>query len=74
MAPEETPALREAYCWTKADAARFLGITIATLNKWMVQGKAPDYRKMGGYIVRFRPCDVVRFAESQPAARPDGKM
>jgi predicted DNA-binding transcriptional regulator AlpA len=64
----EVPPREQAYCWSKQDAARFLGITIATLNKWMVQGRAPAYRKMGGYIVRFRPCDVVSFAEAQPSA------
>ena len=51
---------------TKADAAEFLGIRMATVNKWVMSRKLPHVKL--GKLVRFRQSDLSQFAENQRVA------
>jgi predicted DNA-binding transcriptional regulator AlpA len=54
--------------WDKRITARFLGVSIKTLNRWMADGTGPQARKIG-VQVRYLPSDVHAFVENC-AVRP----
>ena len=54
--------------WSKRITARYLGVSLKTLNRWMAEGTGPRARKIG-VQVRYLPADVHAFVESC-AVRP----
>jgi len=48
--------------WTVGEVAAYLGVTDRTVRTWQVQQQLP-HLKIGG-VVRFRPADVVAWAEA----------
>ena len=48
---------------TETEAARSLGLKVATLRRWRWAGKPPVYRKIGG-AVRYDPSDLTTFIEA----------
>ena len=56
-------------------AAEFLNIAASTLRKWRFQGRGPEYRKIGGRLVRYPLPSLSRWIESQSAGgeRAEGR-
>ena len=54
--------------WNKRITARYLGVSLKTLNRWMAEGTGPRARKIG-VQVRYLPADVHAYVESC-AVRP----
>jgi excisionase family DNA binding protein len=52
---------------TKLDAAEFLGVKVATIDRWVIDRKLPHI-KLNNRLVRFRLSDLVQFAEKQRVA------
>lgn len=59
---------------TTAEAAKMIGRTVATVNRWAIDGRLPVAQKLPGTTGAnlFRPVDVRRLltdaaAEAQPA-------
>jgi predicted site-specific integrase-resolvase len=57
----------EPFDKTKQDAARFLGVTVWTIDRWIMAQKVPHI-KLNNHLVRFRISDLVKFAEKQRVA------
>jgi hypothetical protein len=55
---------------TPSEAARALGLSIFTLNKWRSQKIGPAYIKLGG-AVRYRSSDLLTFLEESRVAPLD---
>ena len=53
--------MRPESLWSVADVAEYLGVTERTVRTWQRRHRLP-YLKIGG-TVRFRPMDVVGWAE-----------
>lgn len=56
-----------------AEVASLLGLAVGTLENWRTKGRGPDYLKLAGRIVRYRPSDVSRYIEgrvTRPAPSP----
>ncbi len=47
---------------TETEAARLLGLKVATLRRWRWAGKGPRFLKLGG-AVRYDPADLEAFIE-----------
>ena len=47
---------------TETEAARLLGLKVATLRRWRWGGKPPRFLKIGG-AVRYDPADLEAFIE-----------
>lgn len=47
---------------TTKEAADYLSMSAGTLENWRIQGKGPDYIKLGAdgsrSLVRYRTCDL----------------
>ena len=50
--------------FTTREAARYLGLSISTLNKWRCYGFGPKYLKLGR-AVRYRQEELDRYLEDQ---------
>ena len=46
--------------WNKQTTAKYLGISVKTLDRWLAAGRGPLARKIGAQV-RFLPSDVFRF-------------
>ena len=57
----------EPYNRTKRDAAAFFGVTIWTIDRYVIDGKLPHV-KLNNRLVRFRLSDLIDFAERQRVA------
>lgn len=55
----------EAKLLTKKEAARFLNVSIKTLDRWIYERRGPKYYKVGA-LVRYRNSDLVAFLEACP--------
>ena len=55
---------------TPSEAARALGLSIFTLNKWRSRKIGPAYIKLGG-AVRYRKSDLLAFLEESRVAPLD---
>jgi excisionase family DNA binding protein len=49
--------------WDKRATARFLGVSVKTLDRWLAEGRGPQGRKVG-VQVRFSRASVQEFLES----------
>lgn len=49
--------------WDKQAVAKFLGISVKTLDRWLYENRGPRGLKVGAHV-RFRPADVHAFLES----------
>jgi excisionase family DNA binding protein len=56
MQPKEL----ESYLKNKAYAAKFLGVSVAKIDRWVMSGAGPRFVKIGRHV-RFRPEDLVDF-------------
>jgi excisionase family DNA binding protein len=54
--------------WDKKKLAKFLDVSVSTVDQWITQKRGPRYIKVG-VLVRFKPADVHEFVEQ---CRPDG--
>ena len=54
--------------WTVGDVAEYLGVTERTVRTWQFSRRLP-HLKIGG-TVRFRPDDVVAWAEQFEESSP----
>jgi excisionase family DNA binding protein len=50
--------------YTTRQAAKYLGLSISTLNKWRCYGFGPKYLKLGR-AVRYRQEELDRYLEGQ---------
>ncbi len=48
---------------TETEAARLLGLKVATLRRWRWGGKGPRFLKLGA-AVRYDPADLTAFIEA----------
>ena len=49
--------------WDKRATAKYLRISVKTLDRWLAEGRGPRGLKVG-VQVRYRPADVHAFLES----------
>ena len=49
--------------WDKRATARYLGVSVKTIDRWLSENRGPKGLKVG-VQVRFRPDDVQIFLES----------
>jgi predicted site-specific integrase-resolvase len=49
------------------DAARALGVSVKTLQKWRHFGGGPNYIKISSRCVRYRPEDLAAFLNARVA-------
>jgi excisionase family DNA binding protein len=49
----------------KKEAARFLNVSIKTLDRWIYERRGPKYYKIGA-LVRYRDEDLIAFLEACP--------
>jgi predicted DNA-binding transcriptional regulator AlpA len=56
----------ESNLLTKKEAARFLSVSIKTLDRWIYERRGPKYYKVGGVLVRYRIKDLIAFLEACP--------
>jgi predicted DNA-binding transcriptional regulator AlpA len=49
--------------WDKRATAKYLRISVKTLDRWMAENRGPKGRKVG-VQVRYRPADVQAYLES----------
>jgi excisionase family DNA binding protein len=54
--------MRPERLWTVADVAELLAVTERTVRAWQTEHRIP-FLKIGG-VVRFRPADVIAWADS----------
>ena len=52
---------------TTKQAARLLGLSVSTLNKWRCYGTGPRFLKLGR-AVRYRKMDLRSFLEARQAS------
>lgn len=50
--------------YSNREAADYLGLKAATLNKWRVFGQGPPFIKVG-HLVRYRKADLDAFLQSR---------
>lgn len=50
----------------KQGAARFLGVSVKTLDRWIYEHRGPKFYKVGGVLVRYRDEDLIAFLEACP--------
>ena len=49
--------------WDKRATAKYLGVSVKTLDRWLAERRGPRGRKVG-VQVRYHPTDVQAFLES----------
>ena len=52
------------------EAARHLGVSVATLKRWRSNGQGPSYIRLSSAIIRYRETDLDRWILS---SRQDGQ-
>jgi excisionase family DNA binding protein len=57
------PEDREEQLLTRAEAAKYLRVSLRTLQDWSSSGRLPRVR-LGDRCVRFRRVDLLRFVDS----------
>ena len=50
----------------KQAAARFLAVSVKTLDRWIYEHRGPKFYKVGGVLVRYRHEDLIAFLEACP--------
>jgi excisionase family DNA binding protein len=51
--------------FTTGAAARYLGVSAATLRLWRANNEGPKYFRAGDRLVRYRKVDLDRWIESR---------
>ena len=46
---------------TSLEAAKHLGVSLATLKRWRAAGSGPEFIRMGERIIRYRETDLDRW-------------
>jgi predicted DNA-binding transcriptional regulator AlpA len=54
----------------KSDAARRLGVTVRTIERWERDGLFPRRVRLGPLVVAYRADELQKFAESRQYADP----
>ena len=60
----------QTYLKNKREAARYLGVSLGSLERLMRSGLA--YIRVGKNLVRFRPEDLADYIERRRIQRPEG--
>jgi len=60
---------RRAHALTDREAARLLGLSVATLRAWRLRHRGPRFVRFGR-AVRYLPADIERFIEANAVERP----
>jgi excisionase family DNA binding protein len=63
VAPGEATTRPEIF--TTAQAARYLGVSEATLRFWRANGEGPKYFRAGDRLIRYRRVDLDKYIESR---------
>ena len=50
---------------TEHEAAAFIGYTIRTLQNWRVRGGGPKFVRVSSRSVRYRPRELIEWADSR---------
>jgi len=58
-----TQATLDQTLWDKRRTAKYLGISVKTIDRWIYENRGPRGLKVG-VQVRFRPADVQAYLES----------
>ena len=61
--PERNPAGSNIFVMREDAAAKMLGISVRTLQRWRVQGDGPKFRKLGRKLVVYAEKDLLEFVE-----------
>ena len=56
--------------WDSAQTAEYLNVKPRTLDQWSYLGIGPPVLRLGKHR-RYKPADVIAWAESQVKGRPD---
>ncbi len=57
---------RDARFLKDVEVAQLLGVSVATVQRWRMQGKdGPKYCRVGAGAIRYRPEDVAAYIESR---------
>lgn len=48
--------------WTIADVARYFGVTIKTVRRWIMLGMIPQPSRIGGSL-RWKPAEIQDFVD-----------
>ncbi|MGD0567043.1 MAG: helix-turn-helix domain-containing protein [Candidatus Sulfotelmatobacter sp.] len=51
--------------FTTPQAARYLGVSEATLRFWRANGEGPKYFRAGDRLIRYRRVDLDKYIESR---------
>jgi predicted DNA-binding transcriptional regulator AlpA len=62
----ETTPEHEQRGFTDVEAARRLGVSVATVRRWRLTGAGPVFRKFGG-CVRYFNSDIEQFINASPS-------
>ena len=62
----KTRTVNDDHLLDKAAAARYLGVSIKTLDDWIYRRRGPRYVKLGGKLVRYRIEDLLAYVDSCP--------
>lgn len=49
---------------TQAEVARFLKVSVGTVKRWRLEGRGPQYSRLGGRLPRYRMDDVEAYLEA----------
>ena len=52
---------------TTVEAAREIGVSVATLKRWRKQGSGPPYLRLGPRIIRYRLVDIELWQQKNKA-------
>jgi excisionase family DNA binding protein len=55
--------MQETYLKNKREAARYLGISVGTLERMIASGRGPRLIRIG-MLVKFRPEDLAAYVEA----------
>ena len=47
-------------------AARYLGVAVETLRGYRKRNRGPEYRRIGGRLIKYSLASLRSFADSQP--------
>lgn len=69
---------KEGYLKNKKFAAKYLGVSIATLDRMLMSGRGPRFVRVGNQV-KFQPEELAAFVKAnshggQPTAPPVGRQ
>ena len=55
----------------ESSAARYLGVSVKSLQRWRFERRGPAYSKVGGKIVRYATADLNKFFDQSRVDHAD---